>query len=179
VTQLADRIRTSLRDVADFPQPGVTFKDIGPLMRDPEMVAAVISDLASHAQDLGVTTVVGIEARGFLLAGPLAHSLGLGVVPVRKAGKLPGQVLRADYALEYGTAVLEIATDAFDRPAAGDKVLLVDDVLATGGTASAAANLVRRAGGQPVGLAVLIELTALGGRKRLGTDLPVYAQLTD
>jgi adenine phosphoribosyltransferase len=169
-----DLVRDRLRDVPDFPQPGVVFKDIGPMLGDPLAFRAVIDAMAEHGREVGATRVAGVEARGFLLASALAYALDIGVVPIRKVGKLPGETLRADYDLEYGTATLEVARDAF---AAGDRVLLIDDVLATGGTATAATSLVRLAGGEPLGLSVL-ELTFLGGRERV-SPLPVHALLID
>lgn len=156
-------VASHVRDIADFPQPGVTFKDITPLLSAPDAFGAVISDLATRHSG-GIDLVAGIEARGFILAAPLACALGVGFVPVRKAGKLPGAVLGEDYALEYGTARIEIQTDAVQP---GQQVLLVDDVLATGGTAVAAWQLLERAGGHVIGLEVLIELGFLGGRGRM------------
>ena len=160
-------------DVPDFPQPGVVFKDIGPLLAERDAFAAVVAALADCGRDTAgaptVDKVVGIEARGFILAAPVAIALGVGFVPVRKAGKLPRATHAVSYALEYGEATLELHRDAI-RP--GDRVLLVDDVLATGGTLAAARELVRSGGGLPVGAAVLLELTFLAGRGPAG-DLPV------
>ena len=170
-----DLVRERLREIPDFPKPGVVFKDINPMLGDPAAFRAVIDALAAHGRDLGATRVAGVEARCFLLASALAYALDIGVVPIRKAGKLPGETLRAEYDLEYGTATLEVAQDAFE-PA--DRVLLIDDVLATGGTAAAAASLVRLAGGEPLALSVLLELTFLGGRDRVA-PLPVHALLVD
>jgi adenine phosphoribosyltransferase len=167
----ADVLRAHIRDVADFPKPGVVFKDITPLLSTPEAFAVVIDHLAAQARAHEVAAVVGIEARGFLLAAPVAYQIGASLVPMRKPGKLPGDTLAESYDLEYGTAALEVHTDAFP---AGSRVLLIDDVLATGGTAAAAASLVRRAGAVPTGLAVLMELTFLPGRETVG-DLPVSA----
>jgi adenine phosphoribosyltransferase len=176
---LSDRsrqlVRDRLRDVPDFPKPGVMFKDIGPLLGDPVAFRAVIDALASYAREVGATRVAGVEARGFLLASALGYAMDLGVVPVRKAGKLPGETLTTEYELEYGTAVLEVASDAFGPQ---DRVLLIDDVLATGGTALAAASLVRQAGGDPIALSVLLELPFLGGRERV-SPLPVHSLLSD
>jgi adenine phosphoribosyltransferase len=168
-------VRERLREIPDFPKPGVVFKDINPLLGDPVAFRAVIDALAAHGREVGATRVAGVEARGFLLASALAYALDIGVVPIRKAGKLPGDTLTAQYDLEYGTATLEVAKDAF---ASGDRVLLIDDVLATGGTAAAAASLVQLAGGEPLGLSVLLELTFLGGRGRVA-PLPVHALLAD
>jgi adenine phosphoribosyltransferase len=152
----------------------VTFKDITPLLADHVAFAGAIDAIVSHHGRGNVDKVAGIEARGFILAAAVAYHFGAGFVPVRKAGKLPSPTYSAPYTLEYGEATLEVHRDAFE---AGDRVLLVDDVLATGGTISAAADLVRRSGARVVGGSVLLELTALGGRARVG-DLEVHALLT-
>jgi len=158
-----------IRDVPDFPQEGVLFKDITPLLADPIAFSTVIDLLVVHFGRGNVDKVVGIEARGFIIASPVAYHFGAGFVPVRKKDKLPWDTESAEYALEYGTATLEVHTDAV-RP--GERVLIVDDVLATGGTAKATADLVERIGGKVVGLAFLIELGFLSGRERLeGYDL--------
>ena len=159
---IAELIRSRLRDVADYPQPGVTFKDITPLLADGAAFAAVVTALASGYD--GVDKVAGIEARGFILAAPVAIALGAGFVPVRKAGKLPGPTYAQSYDLEYGSATVEVHQDAF---APGERVLVVDDVLATGGTGSATAALVRKAGGEVAAIAVIMELSFLNGRSRL------------
>jgi adenine phosphoribosyltransferase len=156
-----------VRDVPDFPKPGVVFKDISPLLADHDGLTAVVSALAACGVDAGGTVVdkvVGIEARGFILGAPVALHLGAGFVPVRKAGKLPGPTLSAAYALEYADAEIEIHPDTI---APGARVLVVDDVLATGGTAAATVGLLEQAGGVVVGLEFLIELVTLGGRGRL------------
>ncbi|MCD0448990.1 adenine phosphoribosyltransferase [Actinocorallia sp. API 0066] len=162
-----------IRDVPDYPQPGVLFKDITPLLDDSAAFHAVITAMAAAAPD-GVTKVAGLEARGFLLAAPIALALGVGVVPVRKSGKLPAETYAQTYDLEYGTATIEIHRDAL-RPE--DRVLIVDDVLATGGTAQAAASLVHKAGAEVSGLSVLMELGFLKGRERL-TDLNIHSLVT-
>ena len=161
---LTELLAAGIRDVADFPTPGVGFKDITPLLADPAAFSALVRALAAHADELGATAVAGIEARGFVLAAPVAVQAGLGFWPVRKAGKLPGPVLRREYALEYGTAVVELNADVV-RP--GDRVLVVDDVLATGGTAAAACALLEEAGAEVVGVSVLLELAFLDGRDKL------------
>ena len=170
--ELTRLITSRVRDVPDYPQPGVVFKDITPLLADGEAFRAVIDVLAETYGP--VEKVAGIEARGFILAAPVAARLGAGFVPIRKKGKLPGATLAQDYELEYGTATIEVLTDAFD-PA--DRVLIIDDVLATGGTARATADLVLRTGAQLAGIAVLLELSFLHGRARLA-GLPVSALLT-
>ena len=159
---IADLISSAIRDVRDYPQPGVVFKDITPLLADGAALAAVVGALAAgHGR---IDKVAGIEARGFILAAPVAVALGAGFVPVRKQGKLPGPTIGNTYQLEYGTATLEVHEDAFD---AGDRVLIVDDVLATGGTAAATADLVRRSGAEVIAITVLLELGFLSGRARL------------
>ena len=165
-------ITTRIRDIPDYPRPGVIFKDITPLLADGQAFSAVVDRLAATYRP--VDKVAGIEARGFILAAPVAWRLGAGFVPIRKKGKLPGATFAQDYELEYGTATIEVLTDAFE-PA--DRVLIIDDVLATGGTARATADLVHRAGAQVAGIAVLLELSFLNGRAKLA-DLPVSALLT-
>src|ERR1700678_456956 len=170
--ELTQLITARIRDVPDYPQPGVMFKDITPLLADGKAFGAVIRGLAAGYGS--VDKVAGIEARGFILAAPVACRLGAGFVPIRKKGKLPGATFAQDYELEYGTATLEVHTDAF---APSDRVLVIDDVLATGGTARATADLVRRSGAQVAGFAVLLVLSFLNGRAKL-PDLPVTALLT-
>ncbi|HVW80381.1 MAG TPA: adenine phosphoribosyltransferase [Mycobacteriales bacterium] len=167
-------MRTRVRDVEGYPQPGVTFKDITPLLADHVAFAGAVDAIVSHHGRGTIDKVAGIEARGFILAAAVAYHFGAGFVPVRKAGKLPSATYSTAYQLEYGEAVLEVHRDAF---AAGERVLLVDDVLATGGTVAAAADLVRRSGARVVGCSVLLELTALGGRQRL-QGLDIQALLT-
>jgi adenine phosphoribosyltransferase len=164
-------LKSRIRDIPDYPQPGVLFKDITPLLSDAGAFAAAVTALAAGHE--GVTKVAGIEARGFILAAPVALELHAGFVPVRKAGKLPAATYSESYELEYGTATIEVHTDAFD---ASDRVLIVDDVLATGGTAAATASLVRQAGATVVGVTVLLELEFLGGRAKLA-DLDVRSLL--
>jgi adenine phosphoribosyltransferase len=160
-------------DVPDFPQDGIIFKDLSPLFADGPAFREVIDAVAEHFGE-GFDVVAGIEARGFLLAAALAYATGTGVVPVRKAGKLPRETHSASYALEYGTATLEVHADAF---LAGQRVLVFDDVLATGGTAEATMSLVERGGGRVIGFVVLLELAFLRARERLA-DRPVHAVLT-
>jgi len=161
VTDLQQRLVASIRDIADFPRPGVAYKDITPLLGDAALLRAVVDALAAPLADAGVTKVLGVEARGFILATPVALALGAGFVPVRKVGKLPWHVESAEYTLEYGTDVLEVHRDAV---AAGERVVIVDDVLATGGTAAAAVRLTEALGAEVVGLSFLLELSFLGGR---------------
>jgi adenine phosphoribosyltransferase len=166
MSELSTMILDRIRDVPDYPKPGVMFKDITPLLADPVAMAAVVEELAGLYQ---VDKIVGIEARGFILAAPVAYRAGAGFVPVRKKGKLPAATLEESYDLEYGSATIEVHRDAFTP---GDRVLIVDDVLATGGTAKAAVDLVKRAGADVIGIAVLMELAFLNGRERLtGVDL--------
>jgi len=160
---LAELIAARVRDIPDYPKPGIVFKDITPLLADGAALKAVVSALATgHGP---VDKVVGIEARGFILAAPAACELGAGFVPVRKQGRLPAPTYAQSYDLEYGTATIEVHQDAFSP---GERVLIIDDVLATGGTADAAASLIRRAGADIIGIAVILELTFLGGRAKLG-----------
>ncbi len=164
---VAALLASRIRDVQDYPQPGIVFKDITPLLADGPAFAAVVRALAAGNE--GVTKVAGIEARGFILAAPVAYVLGAGFVPVRKHGKLPAETHAESYELEYGEATIEVHTDAFGP---GDRVLIVDDVLATGGTAAATAELVRRTGATVAGIVVLLELGFLAGRTKLpGLDV--------
>ena len=157
-------IRGLIRDVPDFPKAGIVFRDITPVLGDATVFRGMIAAMAEPFRDAQVDRVVGIEARGFLLGAPLAIELGVGFAPVRKAGKLPGDTFAADFELEYAEATIEMHQDALGP---GDRVLVVDDVLATGGTLEAAVELVGRSGAVVAGIAVLIELTALDGRARL------------
>ena len=157
--------RALIRDVPDFPKPGIIFKDIAPLLQNAAAWKTVIDAIAADVQRWSPDLVVGIESRGFLFAGPLALQLGCGLGLIRKPGKLPFSTLRQEYALEYGTDAIEMHTDAVRS---GMRVAVLDDVLATGGTAAAAAELVRQAGGEVVGFAFMIELSALAGRDKLG-----------
>lgn len=161
---IAARLSAHVRDIPDFPKPGVTFKDITPLLGDPSAFRAAVDSLVDDFAGDRITKVLGVEARGFILAAPVAYRLGAGFVPVRKVGKLPWAVEVAEYALEYGTDVLEVHRDAVT---AGERVLIVDDVLATGGTAAATVRLAEALGAEVVGLAFLIELGFLDGRRLL------------
>lgn len=161
---LVDRLRELIRDVPDFPRQGILFKDITTLIGDGPAFGAAIDALAAPFRDSGVDVVVGIESRGFVLGGALAYLLRTGFVPVRKQGRLPSRTISVAYSLEYGEAVLEMHADAIS---AGQRVLIVDDLLATGGTARAAAELIERLGGEVVGIAFLVELVGLGGADAL------------
>jgi adenine phosphoribosyltransferase len=162
---LEDRIR----DIPDFPQKGVLFKDITPLLQDSVAFRDAMDRLAAHYKDAGIEMVIGVESRGFIFGAPLAYLLNSGFVPVRKFGKLPSQTVNVEYALEYGTNIVEVHMDAI-KP--GQKVLIVDDLLATGGTVAAAIELVEKLGGQIAGIAFLVELNYLKGRERLkGHDI--------
>ena len=166
--ELGSMIDGLIRDIPDFPKPGVVFKDITPLLADHDGLRAVVSGLAEAGRGPDgvpvVDKVIGMEARGFILAAPVALALGVGFIPVRKPGKLPAATYSVSYSLEYGEETLEMHTDAL---APGDRVLLVDDVLATGGTARATARLIERLGGKVIGIACLIELEFLRGREAL------------
>jgi adenine phosphoribosyltransferase len=163
-----------IRDVPDYPKPGVNFKDITPLLADHTAFAAVVDAFVAHYGRGAIDKVAGIEARGFILAAPVAYHFGAGFVPIRKQGKLPSDTYAENYDLEYGSETIEVHQDAF---APGERVLIVDDVLATGGTARATAELVRRTGARVAGLSVLMELGFLNGRDRL-PDLEVHALVT-
>jgi adenine phosphoribosyltransferase len=164
VSTLATRVQRALRDVPDFPKPGIVFKDITPLLADAALFAEATAAMAAPFAALGVTHVAGIESRGFILAAPVAQVLHAGFVPIRKPGKLPWRTAGRDYALEYGTDRLEMHVDACR---AGGRVLLVDDVLATGGTAAAACALIEDVGGTVVGCSFLLAIASLGGVDRL------------
>jgi adenine phosphoribosyltransferase len=165
-----DEFKKYIRDIKDWPKPGVTFRDITPLLRKGDILNRAIDKMASRFRNERIALVASMEARGFILGAALAHELGCGFVPIRKEGKLPYERLTMDYKLEYGTGILEMHADAIDE---GQRVLIVDDVLATGGTAKATADLVKASGGRIVCAAFLIELTELGGRSLL--DCPVYS----
>lgn len=170
-----EALKRHIRAVPDFPQPGIIFRDVTPLLQHAEALCASVDAIAAPFRDAGVECVAGIESRGFIFGVPVAVALGVGFSPIRKAGKLPHDVHKVEYALEYGTDALELHVDGVE---AGQRVLIVDDLLATGGTAAAAAELLRQAGADVVGSSFLIELEALSGRDRL-TDLPLtHAVLT-
>ncbi len=172
---LQHRLHTLIRDVPNFPKPGVLFKDFTPLLRDPRALAMAIELMASPFRGQHIDIVVGAESRGFIFGTALAQTLSAGFVPVRKPGKLPHTTDAVSYQLEYGSDTVEIHTDAITN---GQRVVIVDDLLATGGTLDACAQLVKRLGGTIVGLTVLIELPALNGRARVQHHAPVLAVLT-
>lgn len=157
-------LKELIRDVPDFPADGILFRDITPVLQDKRAFKEVICAMAEKVRMLQPDVVVGVESRGFVLGAPIAHELGLGFVPVRKIGKLPAETIRAEYALEYGTNTVEIHKDAI---APGQRVVIVDDLLATGGTAAASVQLVEELGGEVAGLVFLVALTFLNGRDRL------------
>ncbi|HWB39812.1 MAG TPA: adenine phosphoribosyltransferase [Gemmatimonadales bacterium] len=163
-TTLERRVRDALRPIKDYPKPGIVFQDITPVLSDGALLRDVVTGMAEPFAGRGVTHVVGIEARGFILGGAVATALGAGFVPVRKPGKLPWERVKEEYALEYGTDALECHSDGLG---AGSTVVIVDDVLATGGTAEAAGRLVRKLGGRVLGWSFLLEITFLSGRARL------------
>jgi adenine phosphoribosyltransferase len=165
-------LRTVIRDVPDFPKPGIVFKDITPILQDPAAYRVAVDGLRRLLEGSRVDALAAIESRGFLFAGPLGLELGVGVALLRKAGKLPADTHAATYELEYGEATLEVHRDAFTR---GQRVVIVDDLLATGGTALAAAELVRKGGGVVAGFLFLVELAFLGGRARLAPEGPVFS----
>ncbi|MFW0794565.1 adenine phosphoribosyltransferase [Gordonia sp. CPCC 205515] len=178
VAQARQAINEHARTVPDFPAPGITFKDLTPVLADPAGLSAVVTAMTHGCRDIDL--VAGIDARGFLVGGAVARELGVGVLAVRKGGKLPPPVLSVEYALEYGAATLELPANGIDL--SGRRVLLVDDVLATGGTIVAAADLIARAGADVVSVAVIMELDGLGGRatiaEGLGAGLPVHVVTT-
>lgn len=161
---LQDEIKASIRDVPDFPKPGILFKDITPILKQPDLCQSILRHLTAYWETLGVEVVVGIESRGFLWGSSLAQQLRVPFVPVRKQGKLPADTYAVTYELEYGSATLEMHKDALSK---GRKALIHDDLLATGGTAAAAAELIGEAGGEVLGFSFLVELSFLSGQARL------------
>jgi adenine phosphoribosyltransferase len=170
----ADDLRAKIREVPDFPKPGILFYDITTLLKEPDAFAEVIDRMADEVKDERIDLVVGMESRGFIFAAPLAYKLGAGFVPVRKLGKLPAETIEVEYDLEYGTATLEVHRDAIKE---GQRVVIVDDLLATGGTVIGTIELVQRLGGEIASLAFMVELTALNGRQKLG-EFTIHTLLT-
>lgn len=169
------QLKTKIRDIPDFPKAGVMFKDITPLLQDPDSLRLAVSELVKPFRDAKITAIAGMEARGFIFGSLAAQELNVGFIPFRKPGKLPYDVQRVDYSLEYGEASLEVHTDAIKK---GDRILLVDDLLATGGTAKASCDLVEMLGGQVIACAFVIELTALNGRDQLA-NIPIHSLIKD
>lgn len=170
----ADDLRAKIREIPDFPKPGILFYDITTLLKDPDAFREVIDQMTDQVKDSAIDLVVGMESRGFIFSAPLAYQLHAGFVPVRKLGKLPAETIEVEYDLEYGTATLEIHKDAIK---AGQRVLIVDDLLATGGTVQGTIELVQRLGGEIAGLSFMVELTGLHGREQLG-DFQIHTLLT-
>ena len=170
----ADDLRAKIREVPDFPKPGILFYDITTLLKDPDAFREVIDRMTEQVKDSAVDLVVGMESRGFIFSAPMAYQLHAGFVPVRKLGKLPAETIEVEYDLEYGTATLEIHKDAIQP---GQRVLIVDDLLATGGTVQGTIELVQRLGGEIAGLSFMVELTGLHGREQLG-DFQIHTLLT-
>jgi adenine phosphoribosyltransferase len=164
-----NELKSAIREIPDFPRKGILFYDITTLLKDPKAFLTILEELASPYKDAGIQKVAAVEARGFIFGAPLAQQLGAGFVPIRKPGKLPADVYESTYSLEYGNSTIAVHQDAIGR---GERVLLVDDLLATGGTMEAAVDLVKRLGGTICGLAFLVELTDLKGRDKLkGYDI--------
>ena len=168
----ADQLRDAVRNIPDFPSPGIQFKDITPILGDRDLLKQSVEALAAPYLDAGITKVLGIEARGFILGSMLAHRLGAGFIPVRKKGKLPFDIVTAEYDLEYGTDCIEMHVDALQ---ASDTVLIHDDVIATGGTAAAAGRLVQEVGARIAGFSFLVELGFLSGRAALDADVHIHS----
>lgn len=169
---MSDRLEAAIRTIPDFPEPGIQFKDITPILADPELFAEAVELLQTPYSSADVTYVVGMEARGFWFGAALAERLGAGFVPARKPGKLPGATISEEYVLEYGAGALEIHNDLLGQ---GHRVLIHDDVIATGGTAAAVARLVKRTGAEVVGFSFFVELTFLNGREKLLEGVPFRA----
>jgi adenine phosphoribosyltransferase len=171
---MANDYLSLIRNIPDFPEPGIMFRDITPLLQTADAFRSVVQDMSAPFRDQRVDQIVAIEARGYLLGAPMAVELNTGFVPIRKVGKLPFHTIKAEYALEYGEAIIEMHRDGLEKH---HKVLIVDDVLATGGTLNATITLVEQTGATVAGIAVLIELPALGGRAKLG-DYPFFSLFT-
>lgn len=167
---MPELVKACIRDIPDFPKPGIVFKDITTAIKDAEAFKRIVDFITDEFKDAGIDYVAGIESRGFIFGAPVAYNLGAGLVIVRKPGKLPAEVEQVEYELEYGTDSVEIHKDAIEP---GKKVLLIDDLLATGGTAAAAYNLIEKIGGVPVGIAFAVELTFLNGKDRLSANKDV------
>lgn len=169
-----DRLRAAVRDIPDFPKPGILFKDITPVLADPALFSHAVDLLCLGCRESGASKVVGLDARGFIFGAAVASRLGLGFIPVRKKGKLPHKTITREYGLEYGSSAFEVHVDSV---LPGERVILVDDLLATGGSAAAALGLMKALGADVTGLHFVVELTFLGGRERLG-GVPVSSLIT-
>ena len=174
-SETTEKLKSAIRDIQDFPKSGIVFKDITPLLLQPDVFELAIGELIKTTEGQKVDKIIGIDARGFIFGSVVAHEMGIGFIPIRKLGKLPHDTESVSYSLEYGKAEIEIHRDSIS---AGENVLIIDDLLATGGTAAAAIQLVNRLGGNLIGASFLIELTFLNGRKILGNDVPVHSLLT-
>ncbi len=164
----SEKLRSIIRNIPDFPVKGIQFKDITPLLKNPDAVKYVVSEIKNHFIGKGVKYIAGIEARGFIFGGILAYEMGIGFIPIRKKGKLPYKTVSITYSLEYGESSLEVHEDALEK---GDKILIVDDLLATGGTTKATYELLTKIGGDVVGAAFIIELTDLKGREKIPCEV--------
>jgi adenine phosphoribosyltransferase len=173
--QLLQQLRSAIRDIPDFPKPGIIFKDISPILGDADIFRSVVDALAEEAEDAKPSKIVGIDARGFLFGAAVAYKLGVGLVPVRKRGKLPYKTIGSTYELEYGDAAMEMHVDAIEK---GERVVLVDDLLATGGTSGAAVDLIQKIGGSVGSALFVIELAFLNGRRKLPPDVPVRSLIS-
>lgn len=173
--QQVELLKRSIRDIPDFPKPGIIFKDLTPLLKEPKTFALVLDTLTSKCAELKPDVISGIEARGFILAPVVAYNLGIPFVPIRKPGKLPYKVQKMEYALEYGTDSVEVHADAVNK---GDRIVIIDDLLATGGTAGAAHKLLTTLGGSVIGIGFIIELAFLSGREKLPRDVDVFSLIS-
>lgn len=174
MAQVIEDVKGKIRDVLDFPKPGIVFKDITTALKDAETLRTMVDFLCEHYKDTKIDYIVGLESRGFIFGMPVAYNLNAGFIPVRKPNKLPAKTLKESYSLEYGTDSLEIHEDAVKK---GDRVLIIDDLLATGGTAAAACNLVYKTGAEIVGCAFVIELDDLNGRDKLPKGVEILSML--
>lgn len=172
--QVVDEVKAKIRSIADFPKPGILFRDITTALKDPETLKKMVDFLCENFQNDKIDYIVGLESRGFIFGVPVAYNLGAGFIPVRKPNKLPAKTIKESYSLEYGTDSLEIHEDALKK---GDRVLIVDDLLATGGTAAAACNLVTKTGAEIVGCAFVIELNDLNGRDKLPKEAKILSMI--
>ena len=173
--QLLQQLCSAIRDIPDFPKPGIVFKDITPILGDADLFRSVVDALAEEAEGAKPSKIVGIDARGFLFGAAVAYKLGVGLVPVRKRGKLPFKTIGSTYELEYGDAAMEIHVDAIEK---GERVVMVDDLLATGGTSGAAVDLIQKIGGSVGSALFVIELAFLYGRRKLPPDVPVRSMIS-